>query len=576
MNADRLLALYEQVADAPDAIARLRSLVLDLAIRGKLVAQNPTDEPASEQLKRIAAAKQTFPSTGRIRNTKVADPSLTGLSFPLADGWAQASLAELVRVLNGRAYKKSELLDTGTPVLRVGNLFTSVHWYYSNLELEDDKYCDKGDLIYSWSASFGPFIWDGSKVIFHYHIWKLPLFSEADLEKQFLYLFLLQKTREIKDAGRGISMVHMTKEKMEQLAVPLPPLAEQRRIVAKVDELMALLDRLEAARTTREATRDRLTAASLTRLTAPDTEAEDFPSHARFALDALPALTARADQVKALRQTILNLAVRGKLVEQDAADEPASELLERIAFERTQLVQQGHIAKSKPVIAVKEEEQPYSLPTRWFWSRLGALVLDSDAGWSPKTEGHARDGDNWGVLKVSAVSWDQFDSSANKQVLPGTKPRLQAQVHQGDFLISRANTAELVAKAVLVTEEPRNLMMSDKIVRLRLAAECDHRFALLVNNYADYARSYYAVSATGVSASMKNVSRGVILSLPVPLPPLAEQQRIVAKVDALMALCDRLEAALATADTNRAKLLEALLHEALSGSQDGAEMQAAE
>jgi hypothetical protein len=175
MNADRLLALYDQVAGAPDAVARLRRFVLDLAVRGKLVAQEAGDEPASALLERIAAEK-----------------------------------ARLVQV-------------------------------------------------------------------------------------------------------------------------PLPPLAEQHRIVAKVDELMALLDRLEAARTAAEATRDRLTAASLARLTAtdsePDADAADLPHNARFALATLPALTTRPDQIKPLRQTILNLAVRGKLVEQDPTDEPASELL---------------------------------------------------------------------------------------------------------------------------------------------------------------------------------------------------------------------------------------------------------
>jgi len=204
------------------------------------------------------------------------------------------------------------------------------------------------------------------------------------------------------------------------------------------------------------------------------------------------------------------------------------------------------------------------LPSDWRWTRLGQLAAHSDAGWSPKTENFARKGNNWGILKVSAVSWDKFRPSENKQVLAGTTPRLQAVVNRGDFLISRANTAELIARAVIVDSEPINLMMSDKIVRLHLSRNCDPRFVCIINNRADFAREHYTRHASGVSPSMKNVSRDVILELPFPLPPLAEQHRIVAKVDELMGLCDRLEASLTAADDTRSRLLEALLAEALS------------
>ena len=241
-----------------DQTKALRQTILNLAVRGKLVEQDPGDEPASELLKRIASERKSVPISAQKTKKRPVDSPLTEMAFPLPTGWASAQLSELVRVLNGRAYKKTELLDSGTPILRVGNLFTSNHWYYSNLELEEDKYCDEGDLIYAWSASFGPFIWHGPSVIYHYHIWKLPLFTEENLDKQFLYFFLLQKTHEIKGAGHGISMVHMTKEKMEQLAVPLPPLAEQHRIVAKVEELMPLCDRLEASLATGDDTRRHL------------------------------------------------------------------------------------------------------------------------------------------------------------------------------------------------------------------------------------------------------------------------------------------------------------------------------
>jgi type I restriction enzyme, S subunit len=142
------------------------------------------------------------------------------------------------------------------------------------------------------------------------------------------------------------------------------------------------------------------------------------------------------DAIGRLRRFIFDLAVRGKLVPQNSKDEPASELLKRIA-------------KEIPATKVGNGEDgpwPFDVPTSWIWIHLGRIVAHSDAGWSPKTEDHPRNGDDWGVLKVSAVSWDKFRAWENKQVLPGTEPRLQAEVKQGDFLISRANTAELVAR----------------------------------------------------------------------------------------------------------------------------------
>jgi len=238
-------------------IKTFRRTILDLAVQGKLVPQDPTDEPASELMERIASQKVALNRRERrgVATRGVADIEGSG-SVPV--GWTIVPLKELVTVLNGRAYKQHELLDAGIPVLRVGNLFTSNKWFYSDLNLGEDKYIEFGDLIYAWSASFGPFIWDGGKVIYHYHIWKLSLHSEADLHKRYLYAFLLQKTGDIKASGHGVSMTHMTKKKMELLPVPVPPLAEQKRIVAKVDELMALGEQLEASLNDNAETRSRL------------------------------------------------------------------------------------------------------------------------------------------------------------------------------------------------------------------------------------------------------------------------------------------------------------------------------
>jgi type I restriction enzyme S subunit len=183
----------------------------------------------------------------------------------------------------------------------------------------------------------------------------------------------------IEDRAAGsTNQVELTAQMAINQVVPLPPLAEQRRIVAKVDELMALCDRLEAARADREATRDKLTAASFARLNAPNPET--FRNDVRFALDALPALTARPDQIKQLRQTILNLAVSGKLVVQDPNDEPASELGKRIAMKKTRLQHERHIRPDSPLPAIDAVERPFTEPAGWRWFRAQDLSLKISDG----------------------------------------------------------------------------------------------------------------------------------------------------------------------------------------------------
>ena len=252
----RVAAHFDTLFDRPEAVDALEQTILQLAVRGLLVPQDPNDEPASVLLQRIRAEKDRLIAAGKIKRDKPLPPIADEEKpFELPPGWEWVRLANIVRVLNGRAYNKQELLEAGsTPVLRVGNLFTSNHWYYSNLKLEPEKYCNKGDLLYSWSASFGPFIWKGPKVIYHYHIWKLESWSPKNVDVGYLHKFLTEQTAAIKAAGHGVSMVHMTKEKMEKIIVPYPPLAEQSRIVARVEELRQLCDnlrqRLAAGRTT--------------------------------------------------------------------------------------------------------------------------------------------------------------------------------------------------------------------------------------------------------------------------------------------------------------------------------------
>jgi type I restriction enzyme S subunit len=344
------------------------------------------------------------------------------------------------------------------------------------------------------------------------------------------------------------------------LIIPLPPLDEQRRIVAKVDELMRLCDELE--------TRGQLEAEQHTRLTATlfDALAASESSHAlaenwsRVAAH-FDLLLDRPEAVDALERTILQLAVRGLLVPQDPNDEPASELLKQIRAEKDSLIAAGRIRRDKPLQETDVNSLPYEAPDGWVSTRFGAVILDSEAGWSPSCENVPRASGQWGVLKVSAVSWGKFRPEENKELPAGLIPKPEYEVVSGDFLLSRANTDELVARSVVVEATESKLMMSDKIIRLKLSALVDPQYLNLFNN-SMVSRGYYVAHASGTSSSMKNVSREVILNLPVALPPAAEQARIVARVDELRRLCADLRARLTACQTCQARFAEALVGQA--------------
>ena len=336
MNADRLFTLYDRVAEAPDVVGRLRRFVLDLAVRGKLVEQDPADEPASELLTRIAAKKARLVAAGRIRRRK-ALPALEERPFSVPDNWCWARIREITSDRGQKVPKETFTYIDVTAIDKENGLVVGPRVLEpSEAPSRARKIAQLGDVVYSCVRPYllnvavivddfdPPPIASTAFAILNGHGFVLPRYIWIVLRSPFM-------VASVEKSQRGQAYPAINNADFAVLPFPLPPLAEQHRIVSKVDEIMAICDQLEEARTARKDIRDRLTKASLTRLNAPDVDVPTFRSHARFAVDALPALTARADQVKHLRQTILNLAVRGKLVEQDPADEPASELLHRIA-----------------------------------------------------------------------------------------------------------------------------------------------------------------------------------------------------------------------------------------------------
>jgi type I restriction enzyme S subunit len=362
MNAERLLARYEQVADAPDAIARLRRFILDLAVRGKLVRQDPNDEPASELLKRIAEEKARLLKAGKIKVRNITARGREPIDFDCPMGWALTELGEVSLKITDGAHKTPTYVEKGVPFISVKD-FSGGRLDLSNTRFIPDhehqilyQRCDprRGDILIGRIGTLGKAVLINTDVQFSLFVSVgLIRFDHESLNPVFFRSLLNSPFIEAEfdriKIGGGTHTNKLNLGDLYTVALPLPPLAEQHRIVAKVDELMAFCDRLEAARVARESVRDQLASASLARLNAPDPET--FQADARFALDALPALTTRPDQIKQLRQTILNLAVRGELVPRDPNDEPASA---RHARDATELVSRLNV----------------DIPPNWRWVRV--------------------------------------------------------------------------------------------------------------------------------------------------------------------------------------------------------------
>jgi type I restriction enzyme, S subunit len=542
------------LAGAPNGIKKLRELILELAVRGKLVPQDPSDEPASELLRRIAEEKARLVAEGKIKKQKpLTERDDEAPEIELPAGWAWARLSNVVNVLNGRAYKKEELLDAGTPVLRVGNLFTSNHWYHSNLTLEEDKYCNPGDLLFAWSASFGPFIWQGERSIYHYHIWKLDFYAQGQLSKHYLYNFLLEQTQEIKAAGHGVSMVHMTKEKMEKLVVPVPPLAEQHRIVAKVDELMALCDRLEAQQADAENAHAQLVQALLGSLTQAS-DAEDFAASWQRLAEHFHILFTTESSIDTLKKYLLQLAVMGKLVPQDPSDEPASELLKRISEEKSRLVAEGKLKKQKSLPEVGVEEKPYALPSNWKWVRFDSVsntrlgkMLDK-----AKNKGELRP-----YLRNTNVQWFNFEIDDIKSMRFEEHELDEYRVTPGDLVICEGGDP---GRCAVWQGDVEDMFIQKALHRARPWLGISPfflQFCLKVDAHSGFLNQFF----TG--ATIKHFSGEKLAKYPVPLPPLPEQHRIVAKVDQLMALCDQLKTRLTQARQLNEQVASTLVEQAV-------------
>lgn len=516
-GAEVLLEHFHRLGDAPDAVPRLRRFILELAVGGKLATRTTA--------------------------------------------WQPTTLGELGEWGSGGTPNKAfqQYYGGDIPWLVIGDLngglVTSAETYITKAGLENSsaKMVEPGTVLIAMYGSIGKLGIAGIRCATNQAIAHcVP--DERLVARDYLVVVLKSMQAALLSKGQGIAQQNISQKILKAHPLELPPLAEQHRIVAKVDELMALCDRLEAAQQQREQERTRLTAASWQALVT-----EGSAKAARFALEQLPALTTRPAQVKALRQTILDLAVRGKLVEQDEKDEPAEVLLKRIAKEKERLVKEGKVKKEKARDAA-DSEVTTVLPQGWVLARMEDLTELITKGSSPKWQGVAYVEKDEGVLFITSENVGNYrlrkldDLKYVERKFNDIEPR--SILRHGDILVNLVG-ASIGRAAVYDLHDAANINQAVALIRfIRCEQQISTDFLL---HYLNSTIAIDHMLASRVVTAQPNMSLTDVRDFPVPIPPLAEQGRIVAKVDALMGLCDRLEAALVEGEAVGGRLLEAVL-----------------
>ena len=534
MKLETFFEKFDLFAAVPGAVTKMRALVLHLAVHGNLVAQNPEDEPASVLLERSRAVMSKLMAAGQAKQEKPASPTTDAeATFALPPQWTWCRLVDAGQFINGLAFKPSDWGHVGRPIIRIQNLSgrnlefnRTAGTYDSSVLVQND------DVLVSWSATLDAFIWRGEEGVLNQHIFRVlpsPL-----IDKAFLYWLLKWVIRQLaeSDHAHGLVMSHINRGPFLAHPIPLPPLAEQKRIVAKVNELMELCDRLEVQQQERETRHTALAHAALTRFAETSTPANlQFLFHESCAI--FPA---------DLRRSILILAVQGKIVPQDLDDEP--------------------ITSTFPALKSLQPEASdgFDIPTNWMlynYRSLTTLVTSGSRGWK---EFYAPKGAIF--VRTQNIKTDKLVLEDVAFVdLPNSAEGMRAQVLKDDILITI--TGANVTKAARVEKQIPEAYVSQHIALTRPRwSETSEWLHLCFISHGS-ARGTLERLAYGDKPGL-NLNN--IRDLTIPIPPLAEQKRIVARVDQLMSLVDKLEADLTAALAQGVALLDALVEELTSQS----------
>ncbi|WP_298810223.1 restriction endonuclease subunit S [uncultured Psychrobacter sp.] len=524
-------------------ITKLRELILELAVRGKLVPQDANEEPASVLLEKLSAEKANLIESGKVKKNK----SLPKVSndekwFSLPSGWKWVRFGELFQVKSGNNLSKNKMKDGNIPVFG-GNGITGYH-NESNVEKSTivigrvGYYCGSVHLT-------PPEAWITDNAFF-------TTYDEKILFQDFVIWLL--KTIDLQANTSSTAQPVISGSKIYPIVIPLPPIEEQKRIVAKVDELMLLCDQLEQQTEASIEAHTTLVEVLLATLTDSADADELAQNWARIA-EHFDSLFTTEQSIDALKQTVLQLAVMGKLVPQNPKDEPASVLLEKIAEEKEQLIKEKVIKKEKPLPAITDDEKPFELPQGWTWCRL------PEVGELARGKSKHRPRNDPTLFAKGSIPLVQTGDVARAENIIETYTSLYNEHGLAQSRLWPRNTlcitiAANIADTALLgfdacfPDSVVGFLTFDKAMDI---SYFDYYLRTAKNHLEDFAPS----------TAQKNINLEILGSLLVPLPPLNELNSIAKKVEGLLSLCDQLKEKIQQSQETQVQLTDALVDRAL-------------
>jgi type I restriction enzyme, S subunit len=530
---------FTTFAGAPGCIIQLRELILHLALSGKLVRQNHNEKPVEISLDLESNVGEFI--TKRRGHSPIKDLSI---SSKLPSGWRWHRLANFVEFSYGFPFESTKFneINQGIPLIRIRDLKKNYTKTYYDGDFDKSYLISKGNILIGMDGDFNIVKWDGELALLNQRICKLK-FKTTNLFPDYAFYAMIELLKQIQGQTSHVTVKHLSAKQLNSIFIPIPPLAEQHRIVAKVDRLMALCDELEAKQQQEKAGCLKLGTASLVGLQNAESS-EEFERQWAQVCDAFDLILDCPENVAVLRKTILQLAVQGRLVRQDPGDEPAGKLVERIRKEIS-LSSLGGRKKFAFELAEKEGlNKPFSLPSNWKWISLGTICELITKGSSPKWQGVHYADENEGILFITSKNVDNFKLKlSNKQFVESKFNEIEPRsiLKRNDLLMNLVG-ASIGRTAIFESDEIANINQAVCLIRIFEGDKfVNFRYFLLFFN-SPICISY--MFDNQVESARANLSMTNVAKFQIPLPPLAEQHRIVAKVDALMALCDTLESRL--------------------------------